>query len=77
MNIFIPIIITICISNFVGGYFTRGLYDRAVRGKQMPILVKEVPTQNRFIKADKIMSNHIESLRCVDTVKNIYNCIKT
>jgi len=33
INIFVPIIITISIANHVGAYFTRGLYDRAIRGK--------------------------------------------
>ena len=33
INIFIPVTITILISNFFGDLFTRGLYDRAVRGK--------------------------------------------
>lgn len=33
INIFVPIIFCISIANFVGSFFTRGLYDRAVRGK--------------------------------------------
>jgi len=47
MNIFMPIILTIGISNNVGGLFTRGLYDRAVRGKQMPIIKGKIPDENR------------------------------
>jgi H+/Cl- antiporter ClcA len=43
INIFLPVIVSIGISNNVGGYFTRGLYDRAVRAKQIPILKKEAP----------------------------------
>jgi H+/Cl- antiporter ClcA len=33
INIFFPVIVTVGIANFVGAQFTRGLYDRAVRGK--------------------------------------------
>ena len=33
INIFIPILITIAVANFIGSFFTRGLYDRAVRAK--------------------------------------------
>lgn len=33
INIYVPVIITIGISNIVGDMFTRGLYDRAVRAK--------------------------------------------
>ena len=43
LNIFMPIIITIGFANMTGSQFTRGLYDRAVRGKQMPILKGKLP----------------------------------
>ena len=33
INIFVPVIVSIGVANFVGDRFTRGLYDRAVRGK--------------------------------------------
>jgi len=33
INIFIPTLLTIVVANFVGSFFTRGLYDRAVRAK--------------------------------------------
>jgi H+/Cl- antiporter ClcA len=33
INIFIPIIFTIAVANWVGAKFTRGLYDRACRAK--------------------------------------------
>jgi H+/Cl- antiporter ClcA len=33
INIFIPICLSVSIANAVGAYFTRGLYDRACRGK--------------------------------------------
>ena len=33
INIFLPVIISLGIANKVGAYFTRGLYDRAVRAK--------------------------------------------
>jgi len=33
ISIFMPMMVTIGISNFVGYAFTRSLYERAVRGK--------------------------------------------
>ena len=33
INIFLPTIVTIAVANFTGQFFTRGLYDRAVRAK--------------------------------------------
>lgn len=77
INIFIPIIFTISISNFVGSLFTRGLYDRAVRGKQMPILKNKVPEANKYIRAEKMMSSKVVSLRTVESVKKIYEALKT
>jgi chloride channel 6 len=56
INIFLPITVTIAVAVFTGQFFTRGLYDRAVRAKQMPILKKEVPGVNAKIRAEEIMS---------------------
>lgn len=44
INLFIPLLISIFVANNVGSLFTRGLYDRAVRAKQMPILIDKVPS---------------------------------
>jgi len=52
INIFIPICLTIAIANAVGACFTRGLYDRACRAKQQPILKNIVPLCNREIRAE-------------------------
>ena len=46
----------------------------------MPILVREVPRvgNNHLNQAKDIMSNKIHSIRCVDTIHNIYEkCLKT
>lgn len=59
MNIFMPIVITIGCANLTGSWFTRGLYDRAVRGKQMPILKGALPMANREFRAELIMSKKI------------------
>ena len=77
LNIFIPAIVTIGVANITGACFTRGLYDRAVRAKQMPILKKEVPFKNREIRAENIMAVNPIYLRSVDTVKRIHDAIKS
>lgn len=43
----------------------------------MPILVKNVPNKNRHITAEKIMSKKIQSLKCISTVKMVYEAIAT
>jgi len=53
--IFLPILISCGAANIVGDFFNRSLYERAVRGKQMPILIHEVPHSNKFIRALDIM----------------------
>lgn len=39
VSIFMPLVLAIGTSNVIGDFFTRSLYERAVRGKQMPILI--------------------------------------
>lgn len=77
INIFIPICLTISIANAVGAMFTRGLYDRACRAKQQPILKKEVPQCNRNIRAEQIMAKKVISIKSVDSVKNIFEALKS
>jgi CBS domain-containing protein len=77
VNIFLPLVVAVGTSNVVGDVFTRSLYERAVRGKQMPILTGPVPHCNKFLRAEKIMNPNVVSLKVVDTVENIYTAIKT
>ena len=55
---FIPMIITIAISNEVGSLFTRSLYVRACRGKQMPILTDQIPHKYKNLRAFKFMASN-------------------
>ena len=71
LTLFVPIIFTILISNQVGYRFTRSLYQRATRTKQMPILSDKIPAPCKFLKAGDLMSTDVVSLKMIDTVKNI------
>ena len=75
INIFLPIIVTVGIANIVGAQFTRGLYDRAVRAKQMPILKDVVPEVNRLFRAENIMARKVIKLRSVETVSEIFKAL--
>lgn len=77
INIFMPVLVTVAVANFTGQFFTRGLYDRAVRAKQMPILKKDVPAVNAQKRAEEIMNPKVISLRSVDTVKQIHQALKS
>ena len=75
VSIFVPLVLAVGTSNIVGDRFTRSLYERAVRGKQMPILTKHVPHQNKFLRAEKLMNPNVVSLKAVETVENIARAI--
>jgi CBS domain-containing protein len=77
ISLFIPTAFTILVSNVVGYWFTRSLYERAVRSKQMPILIETVPESQKYVIADQIMSTHCVTLKSVDTVSNVYDALKT
>jgi len=77
ISLFIPTAFAILISNIVGYWFTRSLYERAIRGKQMPILIDEVPLSEKFIIADQLMNKDVVSLKNVDTVDNIKSALKS
>jgi len=72
-----PTLITILIAKNVGALFTRGLYERACRSKQMPIIRKEVPDPNRYKRAEEIMANKVIVLRSVETVSKILEALKS
>lgn len=77
IEVFVPMIITIGIANQVGSLFTRSLYERSARGKQMPILKDRVPKQCEHITAQKIMSKNLNTLLNVDTVQNVLEAINS
>ena len=77
MNIFLPTAIAVGIANFTGDLFTRGLYDRAVRAKQMPILTDQVTLSCRYVRAEQMMSTNVLTLNVVDSVENIYTVLKS
>lgn len=69
--IFTPMIITIAIANQVGYFCTRSLYERATRGKQMPMLKDSVPPPCEAVIASQIMSKNVVTLQNVETVQNV------
>lgn len=71
IQIFMPMMVTIGISNFVGYAFTRSLYERAVRGKQMPVIKERVPAPCCDVRAEEIMCKDLVCLQNVDSLENI------
>ena len=55
INIFVPMALGILVARAVGGIFTVGLYSRAIRAKQLPVLKEVIPHDNKNIPIYKIM----------------------
>ena len=72
LNLFVPIVFTIQISSWVSSLFTRGLYERAVRGKQLPILSTiKIPCANKHLLAENIMAGNLVTLDSICKVRDI------
>lgn len=75
IQIFLPVMITIGISNWTGYLFTRSLYERALRGKQMPILKDEVPLPCRDLLAENVMNDQLVTLSNVCKLVDVKKAI--
>lgn len=56
INFFIPVTLTVLVAQAVGKAFNRSLYEKALRGKQIPLLRNNVPKTQRDVTAYQIMS---------------------
>ena len=43
----------------------------------MPILKNKVPDSCKYVRAEKIMNSKVKSLRTVESLKKIYEALKT
>lgn len=77
IEIFVPMVVAIVVSNGTGYLITRSLYERATRGKQMPIIIDSVPEDNKKMIAGQIMSQKVVTLKNVETVANLMTALKT
>ena len=51
INFFIPIMISVLVSVQVGDSFNRSIYERALRGKQIPLLRNNCPEKCKDVTA--------------------------
>lgn len=77
ISLFVPMILCILVSNSTGYLFTRSLYERAVRGKQMPIIIEKVPEPCLSLRAGDIMASPVVTLQTVDTIANVRAALAT
>lgn len=73
IDLFLPVIFTIFTSYGMGfALMPRSIYKGALRSKNIPILNKSVPKQNRGLDADKIMSSPPIFFNFVVSVEQVY-----
>jgi len=77
IQIFLPIMITITISNYIGYFFTRSLYERAIRGKQMPLIRDWIPEPCQKMVAENVMSKSVVTLQNVCKLSDVLVAIQT
>lgn len=67
--------ITITVSNYIGYFFCRSLYERAIRGKQMPLIRDWIPEPCQAVIAENIMNKQVVSLSNVCKLSDIKTAI--
>ena len=77
INIFVPMTLAIYVARKVGGMFTQGLYSRAIRSKQMPVLKEIVPSSSLNLPAYKVMAKQVVSLPTITDVESVRKALVT
>ena len=76
VNLFIPFLLAMLTSYATALVFNQSLYVNALRGKQVPMLIAEIPTQNLQLRAKVIMKENPVTLSCVPTVKRVAEVLR-
>lgn len=77
INLFLPILVGIIVSNAVARAFNRSIYEYGIRAKQMPVLRNHVPNENKNIRVRDLIESlfdgdqHLEVVESVTTVEKL------
>lgn len=72
ISLFLPIMITILISNGTSLIFNRSLYEYGIRGKQMPFLRNHLPKTTRKIRIREVVRDfQLDVCESVCSVKRL------
>lgn len=77
LDLYIPMLICMLSSYVVAEFFTQSLYVRALRGKQVPFLLDEVPEANKTLSARVVMNDKLVTLFSLPTVKEVLKALQT
>lgn len=71
INLYTPMLVCMLFSYCTALIFNKSLYNTALKGKQIPMLLENVPQENKNLKARVIMAEKPITLTVVPTVREI------
>jgi len=77
IDLFIPQMVAIIVARGVCKLFTRGLYDRALRTKQIPMLRSACPEQTESLPVKDFMVSLVTTIPSVTDMDSIRTCFAT
>lgn len=78
VDLFLPIIFTLFCSYGAGTVLiNKSIYSSALRTKNIPVLGKSVPRENRNLLAQEVMSTPVSSFGFITTVREAYFQLET
>lgn len=77
INVFVPMTIGIMTARGIAQFFTRSLYDRAIRMKQMPVLQERIHPSQVQLEATKIMTAEPVVLTTIADMESLRNALMT
>jgi CBS-domain-containing membrane protein len=77
IDLFIPQMVAIVTARAVAKMFTRGLYDRALRTKQIPLLRSNLPAETECLPVKDFMTCEVTTIPSVTDMASIRACFAT
>ena len=77
LDLYIPMLICMLCSYAIAEFFNQSLYKRALRSKQVPFLLDEVPEVNKKLSARVVMNDQLVTLFSLPTVKEVFTALQT
>ena len=77
IDLFIPTIFSVVVARATGNFLTPSLYDVALDTKGIPLLKDMAPSENRFVRAQEIMTRDVMTLEIVSPVSRINSALCT
>jgi len=73
VELFLPIVFTLFISYGTGSLLiNKSIYLSTLRSKNIPLLVKDIPRENRQLTADALMSKNVRFFNFIVNVNDVY-----